>query len=86
MDEAARDALKRREAISRGSFQSAMTRVKPSVTSEIEATYRSIEQRGLSCEVTDVALACPLEVDATERNVAENAPSYNQYLTNGEAV
>jgi AAA+ superfamily predicted ATPase len=46
VDEAARDALKIRLPISGPSFQSAMTRVQPSVTSEIEAQYQSIEQRG----------------------------------------
>jgi AAA+ superfamily predicted ATPase len=46
VDEAARDALKRREDIASESFRSAMARVQPSVTSEIEAQYRSIEQRG----------------------------------------
>jgi SpoVK/Ycf46/Vps4 family AAA+-type ATPase len=46
VDEAARDALQRREDIASESFRSAMARVQPSVTSEIEAQYRSIEQRG----------------------------------------
>jgi transitional endoplasmic reticulum ATPase len=46
VDEAARDALKRRQDINRESFRSAMARIQPSVTSEIEAQYQSIEQRG----------------------------------------
>jgi transitional endoplasmic reticulum ATPase len=46
VDEAARDALKRAQDISNESFRSAMARVQPSVTPEIEAQYRSIEQRG----------------------------------------
>jgi hypothetical protein len=46
VDEAARDALRTRQPISGESFQSAMTRIQPSVTSEIEAQYQSIEQRG----------------------------------------
>lgn len=47
VDEAARDALMRVQDISRESFGSAMTRVQPSVTPEVEAQYRSIEQRGI---------------------------------------
>ena len=47
VDEAARDALKTVQDITNESFRSAMARVQPSVTSEIEAQYRSIEQRGL---------------------------------------
>ena len=46
VDEAARDALRRRQPISIDSFQFAMARIQPSVTSEIEAQYQSIEQRG----------------------------------------
>jgi len=46
VDEAARDALRIRRPISGESFQSAMARIQPSVTSEIEAQYQSIEQRG----------------------------------------
>jgi ATP-dependent 26S proteasome regulatory subunit len=46
VDEAARDALRRTQDITHESFRSAMTRVQPSVTPEIEAQYRSIEQRG----------------------------------------
>jgi AAA+ superfamily predicted ATPase len=46
VDEAARDALKRVQDITNESFRFAMARVQPSVTSEIEAQYRSIEQRG----------------------------------------
>jgi len=46
VDEAARDALKRRQDITSESFRSAMARIQPSVTSELEAQYRSIEQRG----------------------------------------
>ncbi len=47
VDEAARDALKRRQDITNESFRSAMARIQPSVTPEIEAQYRSIEQRGV---------------------------------------
>lgn len=46
VDEAARDALRRAQDITHESFRSAMARVQPSVTPEIEAQYRSIEQRG----------------------------------------
>jgi len=46
VDEAARDALRVRQPISIESFQSAMARIQPSVTSEIEVQYQSIEQRG----------------------------------------
>jgi transitional endoplasmic reticulum ATPase len=46
VDEAARDALRIRQPISSQSFKSAMARIQPSVTSEIEAQYQSIEQRG----------------------------------------
>jgi transitional endoplasmic reticulum ATPase len=46
VDEAARDALKKRQDITSESFRSAMARIQPSVTSELEAQYRSIEQRG----------------------------------------
>jgi SpoVK/Ycf46/Vps4 family AAA+-type ATPase len=47
VDEAARDALKKAQDITNESFRSAIARVRPSVTPEIEAQYRSIEQRGL---------------------------------------
>lgn len=47
VDEAARDALKKAQDISQESFRSVMERVPPSVTPEIEAQYRSIEQRGI---------------------------------------
>jgi AAA+ superfamily predicted ATPase len=47
VDEAARDALKTRQEVNGISFRSAITRVQPSVTPEIEAQHRSIEQRGL---------------------------------------
>ena len=46
VDEAARDALKKAQPITNESFRFAMARVHPSVTSEIEAQYQSIEQRG----------------------------------------
>ena len=46
VDEAARDALRRGQDINSESFRSAMARVQPSVTPEIEARYQSIEQRG----------------------------------------
>ena len=46
VDEAARDALKTRQDITSESFRSAMARIQPSVSSELEAQYRSIEQRG----------------------------------------
>jgi SpoVK/Ycf46/Vps4 family AAA+-type ATPase len=47
VDEAARDALKRRQDITSESFRSAMAGIQPSVTSDIETLYQSIEQRGL---------------------------------------
>jgi len=47
VDEAARDALKKAQDITNESFRSAIARVRPSVTPDIEAQYRSIEQRGL---------------------------------------
>jgi SpoVK/Ycf46/Vps4 family AAA+-type ATPase len=47
VDEAARDALKKRQDITDESFRTAMSRVQPSVPAEVEAQYRSIEQRGL---------------------------------------
>jgi transitional endoplasmic reticulum ATPase len=47
VDEAARDALRRRESITHESFRSAMTRVQPSVTPEIEVEFQSIEERGI---------------------------------------
>ena len=46
VDEAARAALRTAQDISHESFRSAMARVQRSVTPEIEAQYRSIEQRG----------------------------------------
>ena len=46
VDEAARGALNRLKDITNESFRSAMARIQPSVTSEIEAQYQSIEQRG----------------------------------------
>jgi SpoVK/Ycf46/Vps4 family AAA+-type ATPase len=46
VDEAARDALKKSERITNESFRIAMTRIRPSVTPEIETQYQSIEQRG----------------------------------------
>jgi AAA+ superfamily predicted ATPase len=46
VDEAARDALKRLQDITNESFRSAMIRIQPSVTPEVEAQYHSIEQRG----------------------------------------
>ena len=47
VDEAARDALKLAQEIDDGMFCSAMGRVQPSVTLEIEAQFKSVEQRGL---------------------------------------
>jgi transitional endoplasmic reticulum ATPase len=47
VDEAARDALKTRQDITNESFRTAMDRIQPSVTSDIETQYQSIEQRGL---------------------------------------
>ncbi len=47
VDEAAREALKNKEPISSRYFQLAMRRVPPSISSDIEARYRSIQQRGL---------------------------------------
>lgn len=46
VDEASRDALKKGSEITQESFRVAMGRVPPSVTSEIEVQYKSIEQRG----------------------------------------
>lgn len=46
VDEAARAALKSRQDITEDQFRVAMAGVPPSVTSEIEAQFRSIEQRG----------------------------------------
>lgn len=46
VDEAARNALKRRLPISMESFVNAMERIQPSVTPEIEAQYQTMEQRG----------------------------------------
>ena len=46
VDEAARHALNMAQEINDESFRSAMARIQPSVTSETEAQYRSIEQRG----------------------------------------
>ena len=46
VDEAARDALMKSQAISRESFRSAMAKVQPSVPAAIEAEYQSIQQRG----------------------------------------
>jgi ATP-dependent 26S proteasome regulatory subunit len=46
VDEAARDALKKHLPISMESFVSAMEKIQASVTSEVEAQYQSIEQRG----------------------------------------
>lgn len=46
IDEAARDALRGAQDISQDSFRTAMARVHPSVTQEIEIQYRSITQRG----------------------------------------
>jgi transitional endoplasmic reticulum ATPase len=46
VDEAARDALKKRQEIAGDSFLTAMSQVQPSIPATIEAQYRSIEQRG----------------------------------------
>ena len=46
VDEAARAALKDRQDIGRESFRIAMRGIQPSVTTEIEAAYRTVEQRG----------------------------------------
>ena len=46
VNEAARHALKMAHDITDESFRFAMARIQPSVTPEIEAQYRSIEQRG----------------------------------------
>jgi AAA+ superfamily predicted ATPase len=46
VDEAARYALKNGQDITNESFRSAIERVQPSVTPEIEAKHNSIEQRG----------------------------------------
>jgi AAA+ superfamily predicted ATPase len=47
VDEAARDALMKRQDITNESFRTAMARGRPSITREIEVQYQSIEQRGL---------------------------------------
>jgi AAA+ superfamily predicted ATPase len=47
VDEAARDAMRANQDISLNSFRSAMNRIRPSVTPDIEQQYRSIEQRGI---------------------------------------
>ena len=47
VDEAAREAMKANEEISIKAFRSAMNKIRPSVTPEIEQQYRSIEQRGM---------------------------------------
>jgi len=52
VDEAAREAFKMGEEINDQSFRSAMARVPPSVTSQIESEYRSIQQRGSSSAST----------------------------------
>ena len=46
VDEAARAAFENREDITDESFRVAKAGVQPSVTSEIEAQYQSVEQRG----------------------------------------
>ena len=47
VDEAARDALRSGQDITQDSFRTAMVRIHPSVTTEIEPQYQSIEQRGV---------------------------------------
>ena len=47
VDEAAREALKTNALISYEFFQSAMRRVPPSISPDIEARYQSIQQRGV---------------------------------------
>jgi transitional endoplasmic reticulum ATPase len=47
VDEAARDALAKSEDITYDSFRSAMAKVPPSITPDVEAQYQSIQQRGL---------------------------------------
>ena len=46
VDEAAREALRMAQEITNASFATALTRIHPSVTPEVEAQSRSIEQRG----------------------------------------
>lgn len=46
VDEAAREALKRKSKITSGCFTAAAARVPASVPAEIEASYRAIQQRG----------------------------------------
>lgn len=46
VDEAAREALRLAQEITNASFATALTRIHPSVTPEVEAQSRSIEQRG----------------------------------------
>jgi SpoVK/Ycf46/Vps4 family AAA+-type ATPase len=45
VDQAARDALKKRQDITSESFRYAMAKIQPSVTAEIEAQYQSSEQK-----------------------------------------
>jgi hypothetical protein len=47
VDEAARNALRAAQEITNDSFQDAMRRLRPSVPAEVEAQYRTIDQRGL---------------------------------------
>ena len=47
VDEAARDALAKKEDISYDSFRAAMAKVPPSITPKTESRYQSIQQRGL---------------------------------------
>ena len=46
VDEAARESLKLRQEITNASFATARTRVRPSITPEVESQSRSIEERG----------------------------------------
>lgn len=46
VDEAAREALRLAQEITNASFATALTRVRPSITPQVEAQSRSIEQRG----------------------------------------
>jgi transitional endoplasmic reticulum ATPase len=47
VDEAARNALSKNQSIDIGSFLSAMTKIHPSVTPEVESRYQTIQQRGI---------------------------------------
>ena len=47
VDEAARDALSKKEVINKQSFLVAMAKIQPSITPDVETRYRNIQQRGI---------------------------------------